>query len=104
VRKRVTGRILLLLILKEKEVENPTYNTKFRHLKIKLGIKVRDSNAFEEAGLKICDTDVKNWSYQLRWLSVGKELKSSKCSNNKKIQGERTNKPINTQKNTETIT
>jgi hypothetical protein len=67
-------------------------------------MKVRGGNASEEASLKICDTNVKNRGYRLRWFSVGTEPKGSKHSNNRELQGEKTNKPRNKQKNTETIT
>jgi hypothetical protein len=63
-------------------------------------MKVRGYNASEDAGLKIRDTDVKNWGYQLRWFGVGTEPKGSKYSNNREEQGERTNKFRNKPKNT----
>jgi hypothetical protein len=85
-------------------VENLTNNTKHGQLKNKLRMKVRGGNAFEKAGLKIRDTDVKNRGHQLRWFGVGTEPKGSKYSSNRELQGEKTNKPRNKQKNTETVT
>jgi hypothetical protein len=102
--KGLNGGSLPLLIKKEKEVENLTNNTKHGQLKNKLRMKVRGGNAFEKAGLKIRDTDVKNRGHQLRWFGVGTEPKGSKYSSNRELQGEKTNKPRNKQKNTETVT
>jgi hypothetical protein len=69
-KKGFKGGSLPFLIQKEKEVENLTNNTKHGQLKFKLRMKICGGNASEEAGLKICDTDVKNRGHQLRWFSV----------------------------------
>jgi len=56
-------------------------------------MKVRKGNASEDVGPMIRDTDVKNWSHQLRWYKMYKKFKKLKHQHRDKQREVTTEKP-----------